>query len=289
MIIVIGGPTCSGKSEFAKQLAKYYNAEIINGDAFQIYQGMDIGTAKPTLKEIDDYKMHLYSFVTPDFSYNVKNYQEDARTIIDQLLKNHKNIIIVGGTGLYIRAALYDYSFQNEANIDLSKYEIMGNEELFNCLKKIDPDEANKYHYNNRKRVMRSLQICLESGRKKSEIIASQNHCPIYDDVKFFAIDMPRDILYKKIDQRVDEMFENGFVNEVVQLIKKYNKDSRAFQAIGYKEIIKCLDGELDLNECKELIKKHTRNYAKRQITFFKNQFPTIWVKNVEDIIHECL
>lgn len=289
MIIVLIGPTASGKSSLAIKLAQYYHAEIINGDAFQIYKGMDIGTAKPSKEEFELVNHHLFSFVEPNVNYSVKDYQTDCRREIDTLQKEKKNIIIVGGTGLYIRAALYDYDFPINEQIDMSKYILLNNEDLHKELQKLDPEEAQKLHCNNRKRVLRSIEICLSNNMKKSDMIAKQSHELIYDNVKFFAPDISRDILYERINNRVDEMFKNGFVNEVKQLITQYDKTSRAFLAIGYKEIIMYLDGEISLDNCIEEVKKHTRNYAKRQITFIKHQFPTIFINDIEDIKNEYL
>lgn len=289
MIIVIGGPTASGKSDITNKIASHYNAEIINGDAFQVYDGMNIGTAKPSQSELETGRYHLYSYVKPNILYNVKEYQEDCRTLIEKFIQQNKNIIIVGGTGLYIRAALYDYIFQEKNNVSLKNYDSFTNEELYEELTRIDPNEAHKYHFNNRKRIMRALEIYYQNGIKKSDIISQQSHKIIFPNVKIFAIDMPRDILYERINDRVDKMFQLGLVDEVNGLLKKYDSNCRAFQAIGYKEVISYLKKEITLDECKELVKKNTRNYAKRQITFFKHQFPTIWINNKENEIYEYL
>lgn len=287
MIIVLLGPTCTGKSETAYKLAKLYNAEIINGDAFQIYKELNIGVAKPPKEYLEDISHHLYSFVNIDRPYSIKDYQEDLRNQINDISTRNKNIIIVGGSMLYIRAALYDYGFNdNNKEIDLSKYDNYTNEELHALLEKIDPVDAKKIHFNNRKRVLRALAIYETNGLSKTELNSNQNHKPIYDCM-FFTRDINRDELYEKINKRVDYMVENDLVNEVKSLIKNHNKKLQSLQAIGYKEVISYLDGKLSLEEAIELIKKNTRNYAKRQMTFIRHQFEVSYYKSDEELINQ--
>ena len=284
MIIVITGPTCMGKSETALEIAKTINAEIINGDAFQCYKEMDIGVAKPDPKYFKEIPHHLYSFVDVDHDYSIAEYQINLRKKIDELLSIGKNIIIVGGSGLYIRSALYDYDFKENKDIDMSKYEAMDNRTLHDELRKIDPKEAEKIHMNNRKRVLRAIEIYLSTGENKSEIISKQEHKPLYD-VRFFVRDLDRDLLYKRIDLRVDQMLEKGLYSEVKNLYKKYGASPRAFQAIGYKELIACLEGKTNYETAVEKIKQNTRNYAKRQLTYIRHQFPVEYYKNNEDLL----
>lgn len=288
MIYVIMGPTGSGKTDAAIELAEYYHAPIVNADAFQIYKDMNIGTAK--IKEDNPYfKLHyLLNLKTPDETYSVKEYQDDFRHIISKLNKEYKDIIVCGGTGLYIRAALYDYEFIEEDNND-NQYEELTNEELYNLLSNLDLEEAKKIHVNNRKRLIRALNLISKSGKKKSEIINEQKHDLIYQDVKFLFINPLRETLYQNINIRVDKMIEEGLIEEVKSLKEKYNLSSTATQAIGYKEILDYLDNKISLLEAIELIKKRSRNYAKRQITFFKNQFNSSTFSSKDDLLKEMI
>ena len=273
MIYVIMGPTCSGKSDAAVALSHFYNAPIINADAFQIYKDMDIGTAKIS-KDSPDYKNHyLLDIKTPDETYSVKEYQDDFRNTINELNKKYKDIIVVGGTGLYIKAAFYDYEFIQEESSEEDDYSSFSNEELYNQLLALDKDAASKIHPNNRKRVIRALNIIKNSSLTKSEIISKQEHKLVYENVKFIFINPNRESLYKNINDRVDIMFNKGLVDEVKNLSKKYDLSITSKQGIGYKEVLLFLDNQITLEECKEMIKQRTRNYAKRQVTFFKNQF----------------
>lgn len=286
MIIVITGPTALGKTKSAIKVAQIFDAEIINGDAFQAYKELDIGTAKPTQKELASIPHHLYSFIEPTHNYSIAEYQCNLRAKIQELLVKNKNIVIVGGSGLYIRSALYDYEFLPNKNVDLSKFEKMDNETLHKHLEEIDPEQAKIIHANNRKRVLRAIEIYYSTGETKSSLIEKQEHKPLYD-VRFFVRDLDREELYLRINQRVDEMFEQGLVDEVKSLMEKYDSDLHCFQAIGYKEIIDCLKNNGDLEEAKELIKQHTRNYAKRQMTFIKHQFDVTYYKDDEELMKE--
>lgn len=284
MIIVITGPTCLGKSETAFELAKAIDAEIVNGDAFQCYKEMNIGVAKPPTEYLKEIPHHLYSFVDVDHNYSIAEYQQNLRKCIDEILSRGKNVIIVGGSGLYIRSALYDYDFKENNLVDMSKYEKMDNRTLHDELRKIDPVEAEKIHMNNRKRVLRAIEIYLSSGETKSSLIEKQDHKLLYD-AKFFVRDMDREVLYQNIGQRVDKMIKNGLVDEVKNLYREYGDKPQAFQAIGYKEIISYFKGEINLENAIELIKKNTRNYAKRQLTYIRHQFPVTFYQDSEDLL----
>ena len=291
MLIVIVGPTGSGKTEIALKLAEFYHAPIINADAFQIYKGMDIGTAKIE-RDSEDYKRHsLLDIITPNQSYSVKQYQEDFRKTYLELKKTNKNIIVCGGTGLYIKAALYDYQFEDEEEADISDLEDMNNEELYKLLKKLDPKATETIHMNNRKRVIRAIQIARTHDVNKSDSIDKQEHALYFKDeiVKFYFLNPNRDELYDKINTRVDLMMNNGLVDEVKGLLKQYDFSTTAKAAIGYKEVIEYLDGKYSLEECVELIKKRTRNYAKRQVTFFKHQLPCLVFGNKEALLQEAM
>lgn len=278
MIFSIIGPTGSGKSKLALNLAKKYNGVIINGDAFQIYREMNIGTAKPTKNDFLSVPHYLYDILPPTFELSIYEYQK----LLREELKKHcdKNIFIVGGSGLYLKSALFDYEFVENKQNTSNEYQNYSNEELYEMLCKVDSTSADKIHPNNRKRVIRALDIFYSSGLKKSDIEKKQEHKLIFD-VVFIGYDIAREELYKRIDQRVDFMVKEGLFDEVNSLTSKYSKDLKSFQAIGYKEIINGDNKSRD--EIIEEIKKASRNYAKRQVTFFKNQFVVNWIKNEED------
>lgn len=289
MIYAIVGPTGSGKTSLACEVASRFDLPIINADAFQIYQDMNIGTAKIS-KDDPLYKNHyLVDIVNPSQTYSVKQYRDDFDKIIFNLLLTNKDVLICGGTGLYLRASLYDYNFPEQSLFDTSKYEKMDAEELYERLEKLDPESALKIHPNNKKRVIRALIIAENGGLTKSENIASQEHKMRFDNVQILFLNPEREKLYQTINERVDQMFDNGLVEEVKELLKKYKFSLTAYQAIGYKEVIDYLDGKTSLEECKELIKKRSRNYAKRQVTFFKHQFETIEFDNKETLLSYLL
>ena len=281
MIICIVGPTASGKSKVAEELSLFYNAKIVNFDAFQVYKEMDIGTAKPTKEELESGRYFLYNIKNVDEDFDVSKYQEICR----EFLKEHEkeNLILVGGTGLYLKAALYDYNFEKDEEPMpedfLSEYT---NKELFEKLLIIDPKDANKIGENNRKRLLRALYIYKIHGKSKSSLNQNGKNKILYENVNIIGLDIPREILYERINKRVDEMINDGLEKEVEFLFYQYGANKRALQAIGYKEF----NNEIPLEEKIELIKKNTRNYAKRQMTFFKHQFDNIkWYSSVEEAI----
>ena len=289
MLICIVGPTGSGKTSIALKLAVFYHAPIINADAFQIYQEMDIGTAK-IAKNTEDYKKHyLLDIVKPNQSYSVKQYQDDFRKVYNELKKDYQIIIVCGGTGLYLKAALYDYKFEDEEEADVSDLDELSNEELANILNKLDPKAFESIHMNNRKRVIRAIQIARTHDVNKSESIDQQEHkLVINDEVKFLFLNPDRKALYENINKRVDVMFNEGLVDEVRGLLNKCELSNTAKAAIGYKEVIDYLEGKCSLEECKELIKKRSRNYAKRQVTFFKHQLPCKEFATREELLKEA-
>lgn len=277
MIICIVGPTGVGKSKLAIKLAKVLNGVVVNGDAYQIYKKMDIGTAKPTIEERKEVEHRLFDFVDPSFEYSIFHYQKNLRNEVELLKKEGRNIIICGGSGLYLKSSLYDFEL-NETNkkVDMSSFEKMDNEELHNYLKEIDEEEAKKIHFNNRKRVLRAIEIFLSEGKKKSEIISEQEHKPIYD-VTFIGLTKEREELYDIINKRVDAMFEQGLLEEVKSLLSEYPPTLKSLQAIGYKEVIYGLMNNVSLEDIKEVVKKNSRNYAKRQFTYFNHQLDVNW------------
>ena len=291
MLIVIVGPTGSGKTEIALKLAEFYRAPIINADAFQIYQDMNIGTAKVPTNSAEYKKHYLLDIVKPNQTYSVKQYQEDFRKTYLELKKQYKYIVVCGGTGLYIKAALFDYEFENEEEIDVSDLEGMSNEELYDLLKKLDSKATESIHMNNRKRVIRAIQIARTHNSNKSENIEKQEHKLYFknETVKFLFLNPKREELYTNINARVDQMMDSGLVDEVNELLNKYELSLTAKAAIGYKEVIDYLDGKYSLDECTELIKKRTRNYAKRQVTFFKHQLPCLEFDNKEALLQEAM
>ena len=273
-----------GKSETALEVAKVFNAEVVNGDAFQCYKEMDIGVAKPPKEYFSIVPHHLFSFVDINRDYSIADYQKDLRKTVDEILSRGKNVVIVGGSGLYIRSALYDYEFGKDPEVDMSLFEEMTNEELHKKLEEIDPKQAEIIHMNNRKRVLRAIEIYLGQGKTKTELIDSQEHKLVYD-AKFFVRNMDRDTLYSLIDKRVDNMMEQGLLEEVKTIFEKYGEDCKALQAIGYKELIPVIKGERNLKEGIELVKKNSRNYAKRQVTYIKHQFPVVFYENTRDLL----
>lgn len=270
MIFCIVGPTASHKSELAERIAIEFNAIVINFDAFQVYKEMNLGTAKPSedfLNNHDNYFM--YNFRSIKDPYNVFLYQKDARKLLEQY--KNENIVLVGGTGLYLKALLYDYRFEEEEKMPEDYLENFTSEELYQLLLKIDKDDALKIGPNNLKRLKRSIYISEIHNKTKTEINNNLKDSLLYENVCFVGICPPREELYESINSRVDIMFENGLKEEAKSLLS-INGVNQALHAIGYKEFSFGLDDE----ETKELIKKNTRNYAKRQLTFFRHQFKDV-------------
>lgn len=285
MLYVICGPTGSGKTEIAKILSDRLSAPIINADAFQVYQDMNIGTAKIS-KDDPYYQRHyLLDILSPEQDFSVMEYQQLFREKVKELSKQYKDIIVCGGTGLYIRASLYDYNFEQHEVDDVSDLEELTNEELYEMLQKLDPKACENIHMNNRKRVIRAISICRTSSHTKSENIDMQEHKIIYPDVRILMISPNREKLYQNINKRVDLMFEQGLLEEVKSLQNRYKLSRTARAAIGYKEILDALENNTSIEDAKELIKQRTRNYAKRQVTFFKHQLPVEIYETKEELL----
>ena len=283
MIFVVIGPTCSGKTDLANYLMDKYQCDAINFDAFQIYKDMDIGTAKLSKDDKHYSSYHLLDIRTPEQSFSVMEYQLLARKELEHALNNNENVVFVGGTGLYIRAALYDYVFEIEEEAYDKDLEQLSNSQLHDLLNSLDIEAANNIHVNNRKRLIRAISLIRHAKKSKTDIINAQKHEPIYKDIKWIFISPDRDSLYKRIDDRVIQMMNDGLIDEVKMLLSKYNLSLTARQGIGYKEVIQYLNKEITYEECVALIQKRTRNYAKRQITFFKNQFTYNLYSSIED------
>ena len=268
MIIAILGPTAVGKTALSIALAKKYNAEVINFDAMQVYVKLDIGTAKVTKEEMEGVPHHLLSNVSLDKNYSVYDYQKDARHLIDKLLKENKNIILVGGTGLYLKAVLFDYNFTEGTTY--KEYNDLTNEEILNKIKSYNVEELP--HVNNRKRLVRLL-----NKLENNETITNNGNNLLYKDTIFIGLTTDRNTLYDKINKRVDIMFNNGLLEEVESLKDEFNTSKALNTAIGYKEFIPYFNHEKTLDEVKDDIKKNSRHYAKRQYTFFNHQFNLKW------------
>ena len=273
-IIVICGPTASGKTELAISLAKKLNTEIISADSMNIYKGCDIGTAKPSKEEQDIVKHHMIDVASAVDEFSVSDYESKGLKIVEDLLDNDKTPIICGGTGFYINSLLFGLSYgKSPKNENIrEKYNQMakecGNEAVYDVLKSIDEETALKLHPNDVKRVIRAIEIFESSGVKKSEII--DDLVPRFE-YKAYMINYDRQILYDRINKRVNLMLENGLIKEVENLVKNgVNKNSQSMQGIGYKEVLEYFDGDISIEELSEKIKQNTRRYAKRQITFFK-------------------
>ena len=266
MIIAIVGPTGIGKTALSISLAKHYNAEIINFDAMQVYEKMDIGTAKVTKEEMDGVVHHLLSYVDVNTNYSVYDYQKEARSLIDKLLKEKKNIIMVGGTGLYLKATLYDYRFREEDNSIC--YDELSTDELLKRISKYDYVPKDK---NNRRRLIRELK------KLENNIDIDNNGDKLLYNAKIIGLTTDRETLYDRINKRVDIMIENGLVDEVNSLKESFMTSKALKTAIGYKEFIPYFNNEVSLDEVIGKIKQNSRHYAKRQYTFFNNQLNVTW------------
>ena len=266
-IIVILGPTATGKTQLSVELAKRYNADIICADATTIYKYVNIGTAKASKEEMDGIIHHMLDITDLNSIYTIYDYQKDGRKILDNLIKKNKNVIIVGGSGLYIKALLYDYDLNEtlKSDIDLSDY---SNQELKDMCNSIG---ENDIHINNRQRLERYIRYYKENN--KVQVKTDNINKKLYD-FDLIGLTAPREILYKRINSRVEVMFDNGLLNEAKELYNK--KYTHLNTIIGYKELIKYFNNEISLDEAKELIKQNSRKYAKRQFTFFNHQFNDI-------------
>lgn len=283
MILAIIGPTAVGKTKLSIELAKKYNAIIINCDAMQVYQGLDIGTAKVTSEEKEGITHELLDFVPVTQNYTVYDYQKDARKLLEKY--QGRNIIFVGGTGLYLKSTLYDYRFYEETTTN--SYDNLTNEELYNLA--LAKDKNMNIHPNNRKRLVRFL------NKEIQEYVEPK---PLYN-FKIIGLTTSRDILYDKINKRVDVMFQSGLLTEVKSFYDQGIHSKALETGIGYKELYQYFDNKITLEEAKDLIKKNSRHYAKRQYTFFNHQLDVKWfdtnyedfsktIKEVENYIENC-
>ena len=294
-VIVICGPTASGKTALSIELAKKINGEIISSDSMQIYKDMDIGTAKPTKEEMQGIKHYLLDFVEPSRRYSVADFKKDAEKAIEDILEKGKVPIVVGGTGLYVDSLIYgieyqDIKFDEQYRKELeNRAEQEGLESLYNEAKQIDPQAMEKISANDHKRLLRVLEIYKATGKNKTEQEIESRKNGIKYDYKVFAINMDREKLYERINKRVDIMIEQGLIQEVQDLLKKYEEFPTAMQGLGYKEVVEYLQGNISKEEMIDKVKMETRRYAKRQITWFKKNKQTIWIgpQDLQKILDE--
>lgn len=278
-VIVVVGPTASGKSQLAIDIAKVCHGEVISGDSMQIYRGMDIGTAKVTVDEMDGVPHHLIDICDPIQNYSVAQFQSDVRALIKDITQRGKVPIIAGGTGLYIQAVLMDYRFDAEQDTQLrdvlqKKYADVSNDELHAILADSDIATAKAIHPNNRQRVIRALEM-VQLGKKKSTV---QTATQFLYDAKIIGLDVPREMLNERINMRVDKMIQVGLVAEVAKLYETHALGETASRAIGYQEFFPYFTHQVSESFAIEQVKTHSRRYAKRQMTWFKNQkLPITW------------
>ena len=284
-VIVIAGPTASGKTALSIKLAKELNGEIISCDSMQIYKEMDIGTAKVTKEEADGIKHYLIDIISPNERYTVSNFKKDSKNAIKEILNKEKMPIIVGGTGLYVDSLIYEIEYQDmDFDIDY-RNELMekaeteeGLKELYEKAKVIDSKAMEKISSNDKKRIVRVLEIYKVTGKTKTELEILSRQKEVEYTYKVFVVNMDREKLYSRIDKRVDIMIENGLVEEVRNIYNKYNEFPTAMQGLGYKEVVEYLQGKINKEEMIEKIKKESRHYAKRQLTWFRKN-PNLEIK----------
>ena len=289
-VIVICGPTASGKTALSINLAKQLNGEIISADSMQIYKEMDIGTAKPTKDEMENIKHYLIDCVPPDKRFSVAEYKKEATVAIEEILHKNKMPIIVGGTGLYIDSLIYGIEY-NEMQVDLeyrakleSIAEEKGLEFLYNKAKEIDDEAMQKISINDKKRIFRVLEVYKSTGKTKTELEKESRQNDVKYDFKMFAIDMDRQVLYDRINKRVDIMISSGLIDEVKSIIGKYPSMPTAMQGLGYKEVVEYLNGDCTEEEMIEKIKQKSRRYAKRQLTWFRRNKNILWLDATKGI-----
>ncbi|WP_128895385.1 tRNA (adenosine(37)-N6)-dimethylallyltransferase MiaA [Longirhabdus pacifica] len=283
-LLVIVGPTASGKTKISLDIANTYNGEIISGDSMQVYRGMDIGTAKASRAEREQIPHHLIDIRNPDEGYSVSEFQQMAKASITDIAARDKLPIIVGGTGLYIESVCYNYaftevSFHEDYRKSLMQYaEEHGNEMLHSKLQQVDAQAAERLHPNDTRRIIRALEIFEFTGKTMSEALQAQQKQSPYT-LCLIGLTMDRQLLYKRIEERIDEMMEQGLLNEVEQLLAKgYDTDMVSMQALGYKEMIGYLSGEYDLDRAVYLLKRDTRRFAKRQLSWFRRMNEIHWI-----------
>lgn len=281
-LIILTGPTAVGKTDLSIKLSKSLNAEIISADSMQIYKYMDIGSAKVTKEEMDGVIHYMIDEVTPDIPFSVSEFQMRSEKYIEEINKKGKNVLITGGTGLYLNSLIYNMDFaKSNANNEIrekleQELKENGIDYMHEKLRGLDEEAANRIHKNNTKRVIRAIEVCM-SGQKMNDFSKDLRYNEKYKPI-IIVLNRDREVLYQRINKRVDIMLENGLLDEVKELLKMgYTKDMISMQGIGYKEMIKYLDGEYTYDEAIEIIKRDSRRYAKRQLTWFKRYQDAKW------------
>jgi tRNA dimethylallyltransferase len=281
-LVVIIGPTAVGKTKLSIALAKRLNGEIISGDSMQIYKGMDIGTAKIKPEEMEGIPHHLLDIKEPWESFSVVEFQQIARSLIHEISGRGRLPMIVGGTGLYIQSVIYDYRFSDAPSDEAYRRHLRqiaedkGEMALYEMLSAIDPESAARIHPRNIRRVIRALEIYHCTGKTMTEWQSGQTKKLLYD-VAIIGLTMKREQLYRRINERVDQMIAEGLLEEAKALYDRGIRDCQSVQAIGYKELYDYFDGRVSLEEAIERLKQNSRRYAKRQLTWFRNQMPVEW------------
>ena len=290
-VVVICGPTASGKTALSIELAKRINGEIVSADSMQIYDEMNIGTAKPDQEEMQGIKHYLIGNIKPTKRYSVSEFKKDAISAIKEIISKEKMPIVVGGTGLYVNSLVYGIDYPEiQTNLEYRKelekiVEEKGLQYLFEKAVEIDKEAMKNISPNDKKRILRVLEIYKETGKTKTELERESRKNGIPYDYKIFAINMPREILYDRINRRVDTMIEKGLIDEVSSLYEKYGESLlTSMQAIGYKEVVEFLKGNCTKEEMIEKIKMETRRYAKRQLTWFRKIENIQWLDGLNDI-----
>lgn len=284
-LVILTGPTAVGKTSLSIKLAKACNGEIISADSMQVYKYMDIGTAKITKEEMDGVPHYLIDEFMPDEPFNVVVFQKRAKACIDDIIKRGKLPILVGGTGFYIQAVLYDIDFQqHDDNEEYRKQlEALGEEKgaayLHQMLAQVDQKSAEEIHENNMRKVIRALEFYHQTGTKISEHNETQRQNASAYNSAYFVLNQDRSVLYQRIEKRIDQMLEQGLVSEVENLLSKgYGRELVSMQGLGYKEIADYLQGNIDLNNACEILKRDTRRFAKRQLTWFRREKDVVWL-----------
>lgn len=290
-VIVIAGPTASGKTALSIELAKKINGEIVSSDSMQIYQDMNIGTAKVTPEEMQGIQHYLIDFVAPNERYSVSDFKKDSEKAIEEILEKRKVPIVVGGTGLYIDSLIYGIEYPEMEFDETYRNTLMeqaqteeGLRKLYLQASKIDEEAIQNISSNDKKRIIRILEVFKATGKNKTEQEKLSRKNGVKYNFKVFAIDMEREKLYERINKRVDIMLEQGLVQEVKNLREKYNCFPTAMQGLGYKEVVDYLEGKYSYEEMVDKIKQETRHYAKRQLTWFRKNKETIWLKAEDGI-----
>ncbi|MFD2925648.1 tRNA (adenosine(37)-N6)-dimethylallyltransferase MiaA [Halobacillus naozhouensis] len=281
-VVSIVGPTAVGKSRLGIEVAKHFNGEVISGDSMQIYRGMDIGTAKVTEEEMNGVVHHMIDIKNPNQSFSVAEFQKRVQSLIEEIASRGKCPVLVGGTGLYIEATLYNFNFSNQEKdervLDRLEKQLQecGNEQMYERLASVDPVQAEKIHPNNKRRVLRALEVYETTGKTMSEYQEQQKSESPFHPI-LIGLEMERELLYERINGRVDQMMEEGLLDEVQMLFGRGLEGSQSMSAIGYKEFIPYFKGEYTLSQAVELLKRNSRRYAKRQYTYFKNKLNVNW------------